>query len=406
MPSQPTASTLMRVFTVMVSRRNAINPGHWIEIQLTLTASRFFRRKTAKTESPLPASLPNASSSTLVVGDERAVHRDSAEGASSASSTLCPFSQVLPAPSDPSGNNYASFKLEGDSVKLKLRPSFAKLRSKSASSPSTLTVDIVLIIPGSRLFRSKDNSNETESLPPPPPVPQIPVDPTEPLPHRPTLTPLHSMRNSRSSSIIGHNRNASISRPSLLPQYSSPPIPENPITVPFIKPLGPPPRRPPRPESLDDETIALMQQGDSRMVLLNSNRVSGSTALSSTPRSHTSSIEARLGLPSGHSTPRTNSLESPLAARFPLDVSQPLQVRDSTGSVTVSRFSQWYKHECGGYAGDGVEEDDRDLGPIEQYDKSKENQWKLVKRISKGPNGNPGMLFRDVMGAFHFVADI
>jgi hypothetical protein len=138
MLSQPTASTLMRVFTVMISRRNAINPGHWIESQLTLTASRFFRRKTDKTESPLPASPSNASSSTLVVGDERAVRRDSAEGASSASSTLCPFSQVPPAPLHSSDNNYASSKLEDHSVKLKSRPSFAKLRSKSASSPSTL----------------------------------------------------------------------------------------------------------------------------------------------------------------------------------------------------------------------------------------------------------------------------
>jgi hypothetical protein len=231
------------------------------------------------------------------------------------------------------------------------------------------------------------------------------VDPEEPLPRRSTLRPLDPKRD-RSKSIVGHNRNASISRPSLLPQYSRSPIPENPITFPFNKPLGPPPPRPPRPESLDDETLALMQQGGSRMVLLNSNRVSGSTAASSIPRSHTSSIEARLGLPSGLSTPRTNSLESPLAARFPLDVSQPLQVRDSTGSVTVSRFSQWYKYECGGYAGDGLEEDDRDLGPIEQYEKSKEGQWKLVKRISRGPHGNPGMLFRDTMGAFHFVADI
>jgi hypothetical protein len=242
-------------------------------------------------------------------------------------------------------------------------------------------------------------------LPPPPPVPQISVDHQEPLSRRTTLTPLDSKRD-RSKSIVGHNRNATISRPSLLPQYSSPPIQDNPITVPFNKPLGPPPPRPPRPESLDDEIIALMQQGGSRMVLLNSNRVSGSTASSSTPRSHTSSIEARLGLPSGLSTPRTTSLESPLAAHFPLNISQPLQVRDSTGSVTVSRFSQWYKHECGGYAGDGLEEDDRDLGPIEQYDKSKDDQWKLVKRISRGPGGNPGMLFRDTMGAFHFVADI
>jgi hypothetical protein len=149
-----------------------------------------------------------------------------------------------------------------------------------------------------------------------------------------------------------------------------------------------------------------MQQGGTRMVLFGANRFSDSNVSSSTKRSHSSSIEARLGFPSGMSTPRTDSLDSPLAVRFPLDVLQPLPVRDSTGSLRVSRFSQWVKHECGGYAGDGVDEDDRDLGPIEQYDKNKENEWRMEQRISKGPNGNPGMLFRDGVGAFHFVADI
>jgi hypothetical protein len=146
-----------------------------------------------------------------------------------------------------------------------------------------------------------------------------------------------------------------------------------------------------------------MQQGDTRMVL---NRVSDSTASSSTPRSHTSSIEARLGLPSGFGTPRSDSLESPLAARFPLDAFQPLPVRDSTGSVTASRFSDYIKTQRSGYASDGIDEEDRELGPIEQYDVKKEGEWRLEKRVSRGPNGNPGMLFRDTSGAFHFVADV
>jgi hypothetical protein len=69
----------------------------------------------------------------------------------------------------------------------------------------------------------------------------------------------------------------------------------------------------------------------------------------------------------------------------------------------TSRFSD---ARAGGYAGDGVDEADREMGPMEQYDRGKEGDWKLEKRISKGPNGNPGMLFRDRWGAFHFVADI
>jgi hypothetical protein len=149
-----------------------------------------------------------------------------------------------------------------------------------------------------------------------------------------------------------------------------------------------------------------MKDSGTRMVLPGSNRASNSTASASTPRSHASSVEARLGLPSGHGTPRNYSLDSPLAARFPTDVLQPLQVRDSTGSVKISRFSEYLKaHQNGGYAGDGVDAEDRDVGPIEQYDASKEGEWTLEKRVSKG-SGHPGMLFRDRNAGFHFVADI
>ncbi|KAF1915555.1 hypothetical protein BDU57DRAFT_539888 [Ampelomyces quisqualis] len=354
--------------------------------------SRFFQRKNDKTDKPLPMPLSNGSSWTLAVSEERVTHgsgsqRELPAQKSSFQFPLAPLELAdSPAPSSHPSSTHSSNKPEVDAPKVKPRPSFAALKSKS-----------------SRLFRNNDSDH---SPPPPPPVPQLPVDPTEPLPRPRVVTPRHSSRKSHSSSISLYNGSLNISRPALLPQYSSPPIPENPITVDFIKPSGPPPPRPPRPESLDDDTIALMQQGGTRMVLFGANRFSDSTASSTTKRSHSSSIEARLGFPSGMSTPRTDSLDSPLAVRFPLDVLQPLPVRDSTGSVRASRFSQWVRHEYGGYAGDGVEEDDRDLGPIEQYDRSKENEWRMEKRISQGPNGNPGMLFRDGVGAFHFVADI
>jgi hypothetical protein len=139
------------------------------------------------------------------------------------------------------------------------------------------------------------------------------------------------------------------------------------------------------------------------MVLSCSNRTSESTASSSTPRSHSSSIEARLGLPSGYGTSTTSSLDSPLAARFPFDALRPLQVRDSAGSLKVSRFSEYIKTLHGGYAGDGVDDEDRDLGPIEQWDPAKKGDWTLVKRVSASTQG---MLFRDKWGGFHFVADI
>jgi hypothetical protein len=78
-------------------------------------------------------------------------------------------------------------------------------------------------------------------------------------------------------------------------------------------------------------------------------------------------------------------------------------MRDSAGSVRgYSRFSENVR----GYALDGVAAEDRDVGPIEQYVVGKEGDWTLEKRVSNGPQGNPGMLFRDRCGGFHFVADI
>lgn len=184
-------------------------------------------------------------------------------------------------------------------------------------------------------------------------------------------------------------------------------MPAHAATVPFTKPTGPPPPRPPRPEIIDEDTLAFMRGSATRMVLPTSNRTSASTATDSTPRSHTSSIESRLGLPSGHCTPVNWPLDSSLAAHFPQDPSQPLPVRDSSGSIRgFSRFSEYVKTQQDGYAVDGVDPEDRDRGPIEQYRRSKEGDWTMVKRVSRGPNGNPGMLFRDRWGAFHFVADI
>lgn len=238
-------------------------------------------------------------------------------------------------------------------------------------------------------------------------MPQIPVDFPAPKPHRPILTPLQTARGSRSSTKNLQGRSISVSRPVLIAQMESSRIPEHPAIVPFTKPAGPPPSRPPRPDSLDEEVLMFMRESGTRMCLPTNNRVSSSTATASTPRSNASSIEARLGFPSGHGTPRSYSIESPLAARFTLDPSKPLSVRGSTGSVKVySRFSEYIKAQQAGYAVDGVDADDREVGPVEQYRADKDGDWKLEKRISRGPGGNPGMLFRDRWGGFHFVADI
>ena len=112
----------------------------------------------------------------------------------------------------------------------------------------------------------------------------------------------------------------------------------------------------------------------------------------------------RLGLPSGHSSlssPKSPISDSPLAANFPLDPSRPLPFRDSPGSVKgYARFSAYMKarqeYNSGGYM-DGVERDDRELGPMEQYRESKCWDWTLERRVS-GKLGERGMLFRDRWG--------
>lgn len=87
----------------------------------------------------------------------------------------------------------------------------------------------------------------------------------------------------------------------------------------------------------------------------------------------------------------------------------PLPIRDSAGSIRgYSRFSEYIAGlQGGGYAAvDGVDMEDRDTGPMELYRRSRDGDWALEKRVCQGAGGNPGMLFRDKWGQFHFVADI
>ncbi|KAF1942052.1 hypothetical protein EJ02DRAFT_444306 [Clathrospora elynae] len=385
------------------------------DASLKKKSSRFFWNKNDKLDKPLPALPSSSSSSTLialiaprVTGNEE--HGDrfddlpDHEDGDKASEKPLPFPPAL---CDLSVSPEPKSTVGGPDVpKLKPRSSFATLKSK-----------------GSRLFRG--NNNSPTHSPPPPPIPQIPVEAPVPKIRRPVLTPSpsardsrsslgnskgtpsHSARDSRSSLTIPKGRSISISRPILMAQLCSPPIPEHPITVPFTKRTSPPPSRPPRPDSLDEETLAFMRESGTRMVIPSSSRGSASTTTCSTPRSHASSIEQRLGFPSGHGTPRTSSLGSPLAAHFPRDPSQRLPVRDSAGSVKYSRFSEYVKYEQGAFASDGVDAEDREVGPVEQYRASKEGQWTLENRVSRGQDEKPGggMLFRDKDAGFHLVAD-
>ncbi|CAN9377045.1 unnamed protein product [Alternaria alternata] len=284
-----------------------------------------------------------------------------------------------------------------------------KRQAGYATAHSVFQIFIIdTVCSGSRLFGGSKDSGSTQSTPPPP-VPQIPKGVSLSKSRRPILTPSAAARGSRISLTKAQGRSIYISRPRLMAQLCSPPILENPITVPFKKRPGPPPVRPPRPDSLDEETLAFMRESGTRIFLLSSNRGSASTATTSTARSQSSSIEARLGFPSGcGTTPRSCSIESPLAARFMLDPNQRLTVRDSSDGVGYSRFSEYVRYQHDSVrAADGVDAEDREIGPIERYDASKEGDWMLEKRVSQGRDGKGGgMLFRDRWGGFHFVADI
>ncbi|RMZ73176.1 hypothetical protein GMOD_00008982 [Pyrenophora seminiperda CCB06] len=330
------------------------------------------------------------------------------------------------------------------------RPSFSALRSKGISTPTSLLSSFLHrrphsnpILPGSSIFGGSKKVADHE--PPPPLPPQIPVDIDSypvPKPYKSVLTPFPTprvvaarscLRNTGGQGKGGHQaRQISISKPTPMPQECGLPIPMDVPTVPFIKPFGPPPRRPPRPASLDEETLAFMREVGARMVYSparSQGSGSNSTAAASTStgtgtaatissrtdantprkRSDTSSIEAYLGFPSGHGTPRKFSIESPLAANHVPSPARRLPCHHRNGSVSYSGFSQGVLYPPSSPFSSPVASSSSSLrGPFEQVRRptDKEGDWTLEKRVSKEDGVRSGMLFRDQYGGFHFVADI
>jgi hypothetical protein len=43
---------------------------------------------------------------------------------------------------------------------------------------------------------------------------------------------------------------------------------------------------------------------------------------------------------------------------------------------------------------------------MELFHGTNNGNWKLEKRISGGASGNPGSLFKDESGAWHFIPDL
>ncbi|RAR06673.1 hypothetical protein DDE82_003209 [Stemphylium lycopersici] len=358
-------------------------------------SSRFFSRKNDKLDKPrLESPISSSSPSTILVPvADRVTAHDHGDGFDD----LPEYDEDEESPQHSSAPSNVFASLNDKRTNSRLETSNVKPQSSLAALKDKT----------SRLFIGSKNTSPTHT-PPPPPVPQIPVDLVVSKPHHPVLGPFPKKRSSRITLTKSQGRNISISRPQLTAQLFSPPIPEQTSTVPFEKRAGPAPQRPARPDSLDDDTLAFMRETGTRMVLSTSNRGSASTSTASTPRSQASSIEARLGFPSGHGTPRNSSLESPLAARFSPDPSLRLPVRDSSGSLVYSRFSEYVEYQRQGvHVSNGIDPQDREVGPIELFRPDKQGDWSLEKRVSSGVDGKDGgMLFRDRWGGFHFVADI
>ncbi|EOA89285.1 uncharacterized protein SETTUDRAFT_37804 [Exserohilum turcica Et28A] len=258
-----------------------------IQGAITKKPSRFFGRKYDKYDKlnkPLPALPLNSSSSTILAPVENKTaareHNDDFDNLSDYDDD-----NDLESPQCPStAKRTRTGGLE--TAKLKSYSSLATLRSKS-----------------SRIFSGKMTTSSHS--PPPPPLPQIPVDIASIYAQRPIATASSTYRSTHSARSLfanPHDRSISISRPQLRAQVSSPPVLERTSTIPYDKRPGPAPVRPVRPASLDDETAAFMRETNTRMVLPRRTRDTSSTATTSTLRSHSSSIEARLGIPCGHGT--------------------------------------------------------------------------------------------------------
>ncbi|OAL51229.1 hypothetical protein IQ07DRAFT_643341 [Pyrenochaeta sp. DS3sAY3a] len=356
-------------------------------------SSRFLHRNSETTEKPLPAPPSRASSSTLTQADS-ASSGYQVEGEERAGDEQSSVQEQKPLPYAPASTDPAELtaslepcKLssEAETPKPKSRPSLAALRSKS-----------------SRIFRR----NTPATHPPPPPLPpQISVDPdSPPIP----LPPRSALRRQRGYGSNSQRNRPNISRP--MPpthQPSDMPIPENHVTVPFTRPAGPPPPRPPRPASIDEDTLALMRDATARMVLPGVQGSASNTAVS-TPRpsaSSSRSIETRLGIPSGHGAPRAPSLEATLAAPFPQDAAMPLPIQNKDGSFRgYSGFTKDLREKKGEGMPAGTKAEE--TGPIERFAEGKDGDWVMEKRVSKGPNGNPGVLWRHRSGGWHFVPDV
>ncbi|ENI02626.1 hypothetical protein COCC4DRAFT_25844 [Bipolaris maydis ATCC 48331] len=383
-----------------------------------------FRRKNDKADRPQPALRLSSSSSTLMPPARPCVI------AREASDDF----DLLPDYDDSDDDTQAFRRSPGTSNKKKMYRSAFSMSNlkKSCSNLAALKNN------GPRIFSS--NKKTYSRSPPPPPVPQIPVDFTIPLPTRystlpppppPPLPKRSSNRPRRPALKKAKSSTGPISRPTPTSQDSNVPLLlEHLTTTPFTPRNRSPPQRPPRPNAVENDTLMHMRHTNARMVLpvrprpdttaspdpcpsststSTASPTSSSSSSSSSTR-HASAIASRLGIPTGHSAPRTASLAAPLAAPLAARIPQHhpalrLPVCGADGSTRYSRFSEFVAHcQPAAY---------QPLAPpapvAEVYDRQREPEWVLERHLthaSPAAADAGGMVFRDRNGGFHFVANI
>ncbi|KAF2999313.1 hypothetical protein E8E13_004933 [Curvularia kusanoi] len=395
--------------------------------------SRFFRRKVDEMTPPATPT-PSLSQETQLLHS------------SSASDTIHNTVHEMPTSVPPDFENIEANMPPASVPIYTWSPSPTKAvadkETTAMSSPSKQAELLVRKKPSLPSLRNKaglrfSRGSQADDDCPKPPVPQIPVAPLTPQAPRPVIISLLSGRSKRPTP--SSTPELKISSPVATTQLGQLPSTVNTPKFPFTKPPGPPPPRPPRPHSIDEELLGLLRDNSTRKVLLKTNRTSTSTistesSIPSTvalPSGYSSTVSLPSGcsstvripsgnysivpLPSGHSSivpiPSGHSSfspprmpVSPLAANFPQDANRPLPIRTSNGSVLgFGRFSAFVR-ASGGYP-DGVDPEDRELGPIELYREEKCVDWALIKRDS-GKLGQRGMMFKDRWGGLHFVLDI
>lgn len=181
-----------------------------------------------------------------------------------------------------------------------------------------------------------------------------------------------------------------------------------PTTILYTRPSGPAPHRPRRPSSLDSTTLAFMRDTTARHCLPTRDRGLSMMTSQSTQSSQTSNhVTDYLGLFNGHSPPAAPRLATAFAVRL----SNELVLSESSERIATATppniSPESHNLFCTVQLIKSRKETATNLDPSdEQYRPATSGDWRVEKRVSRGDNGNPGMLLRNESGEWHYVPDI